>query len=286
MQELYIKTYTWRSGKPESPQDLNKSLAPTHAPFPGSDTGLALATKRMMSFALTSTIKQGDEDCEPNNPKKPCVVEVKGDSGPEIPDFRDASIGDVSSIVRRAISNAKFYLKNTPGCANFLQKVIENLNVVNVRGLLTLSSDHTDANGGITARYVKPSELLDLLDSAKIIETGKSGVQVEGSVEYINALGARPGEILVNAAFSNQKREDQTFAIIHESFHQLEGGSDEEIARAAQLAAGVKPKDLKVFKGSEEERRKAASMTFNEIVFAPTRCVGLSVPTGTTIRVN
>ncbi|MFN6962419.1 MAG: hypothetical protein ACK4S4_01505 [Pyrinomonadaceae bacterium] len=62
------------------------------------DRGSTYAAKSVMAFALTATTKNsasdGEDDCEPNNPRKPCIVTVKAEPQPiEIPDFKDASVG-------------------------------------------------------------------------------------------------------------------------------------------------------------------------------------------------
>jgi hypothetical protein len=65
--------------------------------------------------------------------------------------------------------------------------------------------------------------------------------------------------------FSDRKLKEQILSVLHDSFHQMTGATDQAIAVAAQLADGTDPEDVDFF-DHDDEGRDDASLRFNEIV--------------------
>jgi hypothetical protein len=184
---------------------------------------------------------------------------------------------DVTGLIKGAITGAKGYLRANKDCAEFLNKVVRNLNISD----LNRWAPDTDSNGRLVYNIMDISQLLDLASQATVVDTGKSGVRTEGLVTTTNEVSAIPGKIFVNNPFGTLSREAKIFAVIHESFHQLEGATDWEISTAAQLVDNEK--EIKYFantaKGQEE-----ASKEFNRRVTR--NCKGMTMPSAgtTTLR--
>ena len=126
---------------------------------------------------------------------------------------------------------------------------------------------------------------LDRLSQTNVVKTGKEGIQREGSMEYVNDLSVDVGggTIYVNSSYGSRKWEEKVFALLHEALHMFSGFTDQQLAIGAQRAEGVKDKDIKLFNDPKTGQRQA-SVRVNDYI--DRHCKGLSVGTGSTIRLN
>ncbi|MCW5961701.1 MAG: hypothetical protein KIS76_16175 [Pyrinomonadaceae bacterium] len=240
-------------------------------------------SEKILSFSLSSSTKpialDDDED--------EIIAEIQSEKTKPLTmpdDFKDASFDDdkLATKIRKDIDIAMEYLNGNKDCASFLNQILKNVETRDIKywSLRVDSESVKDANGNVFASTISIKELLAFAKDAKVIASGESGTQESNYVIYHNQMSASPGQLIVHKSYANAKGDEKTFIVIHETFHQLEGVGDLELARAAQLTLNPK-KSPKIFEDTPEGRRDA-SIEFNQIT--KSRCEGLQIPNGKTFR--